>query len=123
MLVMVMVKLHKNTSVGTVKQLNHARIALASITLFGLTWVLAIFAIDNGGYFFQVIFCVLSSLQGFFIFAFFVILNKSARGEWAIFITWTKQKVGSSDQLQMVTKGNSQVSPVSKQELKVFNGL
>ena len=55
--------------------------------LFGLTWLFAALTININGsnvvrIVFQILFTVFASLQGFFIFLFFVIFNREARESW-----------------------------------------
>jgi hypothetical protein len=47
--------------------------------LFGLTWLLAIFAFSTTG---QILFTIFNTLQGFFVFLFFVVFNKEAVESW-----------------------------------------
>ena len=70
---------------------------LASLTgvmvLFGLTWVFAAFTVRNASIAFQFLFAVFNSLQGFFIFLFFVVLSKDSRELWLLACGCKKQKV------------------------------
>ena len=50
--------------------------------LLGLTWIFPIFAVGDVKevqFVFQLLFCVFSSLQGFFIFLFYVLVNKQVK--------------------------------------------
>jgi hypothetical protein len=47
--------------------------------LFGITWLLAILAFSTTG---QILFTIFNTLQGFFIFLFFVVFNKEAVESW-----------------------------------------
>ena len=59
-----------------------ARIGFACNTLLGVTWVFAIFAVKDATMFFQWLFCIFNSLQGFFIFIFYTVRNQEVRKEW-----------------------------------------
>ena len=59
-----------------------ARSALTCGTLLGLTWFLAVFAIKELKFTFQLLFTIFNSLQGFFIFIFYTLMNKDAQKEW-----------------------------------------
>lgn len=109
----VLMKISKSSeaAAGAVKQLNNTRIAMANICLFGLTWTLAIFAIDHASHFFQILFCIFASLQGFFIFGFFVIMNDAARAEWVRFANTFKQKKKIGTAMSELNK-KTQTSPL-----------
>ena len=64
-----------------------ALVSLLGITiLFGATWVFAVFTFiatnANVSFVSQLLFAVANTLQGFFIFIFFVVLNTDARQAW-----------------------------------------
>ena len=44
--------------------------------LLGCTWIFGLLAIDGHGVVFQYLFVILNSLQGFFIFIVYCVLNK-----------------------------------------------
>ena len=71
------------------------RIAAACSVLMGTTWIIGLFAVGVLTFAFQVIFCVLNSLQGFFIFVFYCARSKDVRKEWLRFLGM-EQDVGSS---------------------------
>ena len=52
------------------------------MVLFGFSWALAAFTVKGASEVFQFLFVVFNSLQGFFIFLFFVVLAKEARELW-----------------------------------------
>lgn len=52
------------------------------MSLFGLAWVFGAFTIKGASSTFQFIFVILNSLQGFYIFMFFVIFAKETRDLW-----------------------------------------
>lgn len=63
--------------------LRQARVAFACATLLGLTWVFGLLAVGKATTFFQWLFCIFNSLQGFFIFLFYTVRNTDVRKEWA----------------------------------------
>ncbi len=70
----------KDRKKETLKRLQNAIIISV---LLGLTWVSAFFIIIEGTNFaFQIIFCVLNSLQGLFIFLLFCVRQKEVRRAW-----------------------------------------
>lgn len=64
------------------KKLTQARIAFACAILLGMTWVFAMLAIGELRDFFQWMFCIFNSLQGFFIFVFYTLRSSEVRREW-----------------------------------------
>ena len=67
------------------KKFTQARIAFACSVLLGLTWVFALLAIGEARDFFQWMFCIFNSLQGFFIFVFYTWRSNEVRREWKVF--------------------------------------
>ena len=67
------------------KQTNTIQL-MAKITgissLLGLTWVFGALTIMKADQAFQIVFTVANSLQGFFIFIFFCVLNNDVRSVW-----------------------------------------
>lgn len=62
--------------------------------LFGLTWLFAIFTFQSPHGVretFQILFTVLNSLQGFFIFIFLCVISSEARDEWKKVFKWRIQ--------------------------------
>eukprot|EP00112_Aurelia_sp_Birch-Aquarium-sp1_P014568 Seg3157.2 transcript_id=Seg3157.2/GoldUCD/mRNA.D3Y31 product="Adhesion G-protein coupled receptor D1" protein_id=Seg3157.2/GoldUCD/D3Y31 len=59
-----------------------ARIVAACSVLMGTTWVIGLFAVDFLTLPIQIAFCVLNSLQGFFIFLFYGVRNSDFRAQW-----------------------------------------
>ena len=57
--------------------------------LFGLTWLLAILAFSRTG---QILFIIFNTLQGFFIFLFFIVFNKEAVELWKEFLLCGRYK-------------------------------
>jgi 7 transmembrane receptor (Secretin family). len=58
------------------------KITLSCSALLGLTWVFAYLAIGDARELFQWLFCITNSLQGLFIFIFYVLLNKGLIKDW-----------------------------------------
>ena len=52
------------------------------MALFGLSWVFGALTVDKASLAFQIIFVILNSLQGFFIFLFFCVLGRDGRELW-----------------------------------------
>ena len=83
-LVMVMRVLTQKNNASSQRQAGkvQARIAFACATLLGLTWILGLLAIGEMAFTFQLLFTIFNSLQGFFIFVFYTLMNKDARKNW-----------------------------------------
>ena len=87
-LVMVMRKLYRrdtkfeNARANSKDLKRQVITALSCTVLFGLTWLFGVLAIGYLRLLFQIIFCILSSLQGFFIFLFYIVKNPSDRSKW-----------------------------------------
>ena len=64
------------------------------MSLFGLTWLFAIFTFSVNGLreTFQILFTVFNSFQGFFIFLFFCVFNKEALESWRELLSCGKYK-------------------------------
>ena len=58
------------------------RVAAGLSTLFGVAWVFGFLVVLNDNKAFQYLFCILATLNGFFIFLFYCIRNKNAREAW-----------------------------------------
>lgn len=78
-------QLVKDSKAAKNKKMTHARIAFACAVLLGLTWAFAILAIGELKDFFQWMFCIFNSLQGFFIFVFYTLRSNEVRREWKRF--------------------------------------
>ena len=61
---------------------RRVRITLSCATLLGVTWVFGYLAIGDAHEIFQWLFCVTNSLQGLFIFIFYVLLNEALIKAW-----------------------------------------
>ena len=55
---------------------------IALLVLFGLTWVFGALMVKGGHEIFEFLFVVSNSLQGFYVFIFFVVLAKETRALW-----------------------------------------
>ena len=58
---------------------SEARITFACNVLLGTTWIFALLAVGEATLFFQWLFCIFNSLQGFFIFYFYTARNQDVR--------------------------------------------
>ena len=63
-------------------RLDRLRIITAFVLLFGLTWTFGLLVVSNDIVVFQYIFCIVASLQGFFVFLFYCIRNENVRLFW-----------------------------------------
>ena len=83
-LTMVLSRLHKRRI--RCKPMAHviteARRAFVCNILLGTTWILAFFAVEDAAMIFQWLFCIINSLQGFFIFLFQIVQNQDVRNSW-----------------------------------------
>ena len=73
-----------------------ARIAFACATLLGLTWILGLLAVGDLTYTFQLLFTIFNSLQGFFIFVFYTLMNKDVHMEWKRILNFNKKNANSA---------------------------
>ena len=51
-------------------------------SLLGITWVFALFAVSGVTMLFQWLFCIVNSLQGFFIFIFYIVRDQEVWNNW-----------------------------------------
>ena len=72
------------------------RIAFACSLLLGTTWIFAILAVGDLRDFFQWMFCIFNSLQGFFIFIFYTYRSTDAQKQWKIFFGLQSLERGAS---------------------------
>ena len=61
---------------------DRIRIATVFAVLLGLTWSFGFLVVANNVIIFQYLFCILNSLQGFYIFIFYFIRNEYIRRLW-----------------------------------------
>ncbi|XP_064206704.1 adhesion G-protein coupled receptor G4 isoform X1 [Anguilla rostrata] len=84
--VVVLVQIHNmqaNKPAGSRRGLLHELRGVASLTfLLGLTWILAFFAWEPAKVPLLYLFCLLNSLQGFFIFVFHCLMKENVRKQW-----------------------------------------
>ncbi|XP_028407271.1 deleted in malignant brain tumors 1 protein-like [Dendronephthya gigantea] len=89
----------KVTSDRKTSGFQQARQGIAIMVLLGLTWLFGILAIDDAKLLFQYLFCIFNSLQGTFVFIFFVILRASTRQQLLKF--FRKKSTGKNRNLEM----------------------
>ncbi|XP_057295381.1 uncharacterized protein LOC130623866 [Hydractinia symbiolongicarpus] len=83
--------------------LGQAKVALMCIILVGVAWAFGVVAVGKATPFFQWLFCIFNSFQGFCIFVFYTIKNTAARREIRKFINikilrpWSKACQGPKD--------------------------
>lgn len=61
---------------------QRARVITAFMILFGLTWVFGFLVVNNDVVVLQYIFCVISTIQGMYVFIFYGLRNKKVRLFW-----------------------------------------
>ena len=89
-LMMVMRGIHKHDKSSVRKStayqrqsiIKEARRAFSCSVLLGTTYVFGVLAIKDVKLLFQTVFCIFNSLQGFFIFVFYVAMNEDVLKEW-----------------------------------------
>ena len=72
------------------------RIVLSCVVLIGLTWIIGVFAIGPLKSTLQILFTILNSLQGVFIFLFYCLLNSKVQEQWRIFLGYEETGEASS---------------------------
>ena len=80
---MVTISLHRKNKRKPMNIITEARRAFACNILLGTTWFLAFFAVEEVTMLFQWLFCLINSLQGFFIFLFYTARNQDVRNAWS----------------------------------------
>ena len=105
------------------KHLQRLRRAFAIIVLLGLTWICGYLTTiqtpgdDNVEFAFDIIFIILNSLQGFFLFIFYCLRNPKARASWVRLVKRClpskKEKASSSSDKQPSSQTKTQ-SPSSE---------
>ena len=73
----------KKPIIDTALIISQARIAFACNVLLGITWIFALLAVGKATMYFQWLFCIFNSLQGFFIFVFYTLRNQDVKKSWA----------------------------------------
>ena len=94
------------------RSLYQFRMAVCIFFLLGLAWVFGFVSLGDSRMVFAYLFCIFSSLQGFFIFIFFVFKEKNARKLWLGFVEFGTAR----DKLLSVSKSQyaSRTFPVSR---------
>ena len=69
----------KKPMTDTATIIFQARIAFACNVLLGITWIFALLAVGKATIYFQWLFCIFNSLQGFFIFVFYTLRNEDVK--------------------------------------------
>ena len=91
------------TMVDTAMVIKQTRIAFACNVLLGITWVFALLAVGKATIFFQWLFCVFNSLQGFFIFVFYTVRNQDVKKAWVKRGSRSTQKSSSGYRLEQIS--------------------
>ena len=73
----------KKPTINTALIISQTRIAFACNVLLGITWIFALLAVGKATTYFQWLFCVSNSMQGFFIFVFYTLRNQDVKKVWA----------------------------------------
>ena len=74
---------NKKPMIDTAMIISQSRIAFACNVLLGITWIFALLAVGKATMYFQWLFCIFNSLQGFFIFVFYTLRNQDVKKAWA----------------------------------------
>ena len=72
----------KKPKTDTALIFSQTRIAFACNVLLGITWIFALLAVGKAAIYFQWLFCIFNSLQGFFIFVFYTLRNQDVKKSW-----------------------------------------
>ena len=87
----------KAKAVGQGKDIaQQAKIAFAASSLLGLTWIFGVLAVGDLRDFFQYLFTIFNSLQGFFIFFFYTLRNPEVKKAWMIALGLREEKSTNS---------------------------
>jgi hypothetical protein len=62
--------------------ISQLKMSFCIFILLGLSWIFGFLALAGAGVIFSYLFCITSTLQGFLIFLFFILLGKRKRGIW-----------------------------------------
>ena len=73
---------NKKPLIDTAMIIFKARIAFSFNALLGITWVFVLLAVGKATIYFQWLFCIVNSLQGFFIFVFYTVRNEDVKKAW-----------------------------------------
>ena len=86
---------NKKPMIDTAMIIFQTRIAFACNTLLGITWVFALLAVGKATIYFQWLFCIFNSLQGFFIFVFYTVRNEDVKKAWDKRVRKSKSEISS----------------------------
>lgn len=104
---------NKTPMTETTRIISEARITFACNVLLGTTWIFALLAVGKATLFFQWLFCVFNSLQGFFIFYFYTVRNHDVRKAYL-----SKLKKGSTKRVSLRKLTPKKPSVLSRGKLK-----
>ncbi|XP_067131905.1 uncharacterized protein [Centruroides vittatus] len=92
--------------------LKRLRAAVCILTLLGLSWTFGFFAINGAKLVFKYLFTISVTLQGFVIFLFQVVCNKSVRDSWIKYLR-RKRSAGLEDSVvfSVIRKNDRQKCP------------
>ena len=91
---------NKMPRIDTALIISQSRIAFACNVLLGITWIFALLAVGKATMYFQWLFCVFNSLQGFFIFVFYTLRNQDVKKSWTKRGRRSKQDSSSRNRLE-----------------------
>ena len=94
---------NKKPMFDTAMVISQTRIAFACNVLLGITWVFALLAVGKATIFFQWLFCIFNSLQGFFIFVFYTIRNQDVKKAWVKRRSRSTEKSSSRHRLELTS--------------------
>ena len=101
-----------------VRGLTMASIVAACSVLMGTTWVIGLFAVEVLTLEIQIAFCVLNSLQGFFIFLFYGVRNSDVRERWKWMSGWwSSEDSKNSDSVDSKQRLVSQTEKVNSSSM------
>ena len=69
-------------TIDTAFIISQGRIAFACNVLLGITWIFALLAVGKATMYFQWLFTIFNSFQGFFIFVFYTLRNRDVKKAW-----------------------------------------
>ncbi|XP_047126735.1 adhesion G-protein coupled receptor G2 isoform X1 [Hydra vulgaris] len=86
-----------NKVTGNKNNISRAKISFMCSTLLGSSWIFGVLAVKDFSTVFQWLFCVSTSLQGFFIFVFYILRNKKVFVEFQFWLLRYRQYKVSSN--------------------------
>ena len=106
---------NKKPMIDTTLIISQSRIAFACNVLLGITWIFALLAVGKATMYFQWLFCVFNSLQGFFIFVFYTLRNQDVKKSWAKLGRRSKEDGSSRNRLEYtLSRGKWCTTAISK---------